>query len=193
MDEFRKMSVDILIRQVRNGNSSAFDELFNRYQSMIYSFSLRYLKSEVEAEGVVQEVFIYIWEHRSSLRSDTNIKSYFFQISYNLIRKVFRKQAYQNKYLNEKACESLITDNSTLDDIEYQSTIQEVLRIVDRLSPRKREIFKLSRIGGLTNKEISTKLNISRATVDNQISDILKYIRKRLSHVEYLIFLLLFQ
>jgi len=70
-----------LVKSLRKGDIKAFDLLFAKYSKKIYGFAFRYLKSDVDAEGVVQDVFMYIWNNRGKLQTDTNFRSYLFTIS----------------------------------------------------------------------------------------------------------------
>lgn len=184
-----------LTKRIQNNDTTAFDELFKKYSPKIYAFALRYLKSVEEAEGVVQDLFVYVWEHRKKLKADTKIQAYFFTIAYNLIRKIFRKAAYKQGYINEIMADNLITDDSVNETIDYNSMIDEVNKVISGLPPRSRQIFEMSRMQGKSNIEIAEELNISRATVDNQISKALKYIRLNVKNKGWsiaLLFLLYF-
>ncbi|TAJ09773.1 RNA polymerase sigma-70 factor [Marinilabiliaceae bacterium JC017] len=183
-----------LIEKVRAGDVSAFDQLFNEYSQKLYGFALRYLKSEVDAEEIVQELFLYIWKNRKELRKDTSLQAYFFTIAYNLIKKHFRKRAYQVKYLNDNKSAEIELDTSSYESVEYRSVLEQIDKVVEELPPRRREIFVKSRKEGLNSNEIAQELGLSRGTVDNQISEALKFIRLRLQkeHIAVLLFVDLF-
>lgn len=181
-----------LIERVRSGDVDAFDQLFHYYSQKLYGFALRYLKSEADAEEVVQELFLYIWKSKKDLRKDTNLQSYFFTIAYNLIKKHFRKQGYHQQYLQNNQEEN--ADTASYERVEYQSVLEQVDKIIEALPPRRREIFKKSRKDGKTSVEIAEELGLSRGTVDNQISEALKFIRTQLSreHLSIILFIELF-
>ncbi len=167
-----------IIIAISKGDVNAFDKLYAKYSKAIYGFSLSYLKSEVEAEGVVQDAFMYIWSNRSNLRSDTSIKSYLFTISSNLVKKVFRRESYSNRFKNglNKSDIDILPD----DILEYNLLLEKVDCLLENIPPRRREIFLLSRKEGKSSKEISEKLGISVGAVDNQISNVIKYLRQHL-------------
>jgi len=183
-----------LIERVKSGDVNAFDELFNAYSQKLYGFALRYLKSEADAEEVVQDLFLYLWKNRKDLRSDTNLQSYFFTIAYNLIKKHFRKRDYHQQFLD--SCGSAVenSDRASYESVEYQSVLEQIDKVIDTLPPRRREIFIKSRKEGMNSNDIATELGLSRGTVDNQISEALKYIRTQLKseHLSILLFLELF-
>ncbi len=180
----------LLIKKLVKGDTKAFDLLFDKYSRKIYGFALRYLKSEVDAEGVVQDVFLYIWNSRANVRTDTNFRSYLFTITINLIKKVFRREAYQSKFKMEVVAQS--SDNSADEQVEYASLLDEVDKLIDKLPERRRNIFIKSRKLGMSSKEIAEELGITPGTVDNQISEALKFLRTKIDS-EILLFVLLFE
>lgn len=167
-----------LVKRLSKGNLLAFNTLFEEYSGRIFRFAKGYLKSEAVSEEVVQEVFTIIWEKRESLNPDLSFKSYIFTISFNIIRKHFRKNKIISKYLKEEVEYDI--DNKTLHTIDYNSLYEYVTDIVEQLPLRRREIFVKSRFEGLSIKEISEELEISHKTVENQLSDALKYIRTKI-------------
>ena len=180
----------LLIEKLVKGDTKAFDLLFDRYSRKIYGFALRYLKSEVDAEGVVQDVFLYIWKSRKNIKTDTNFRSYLFTITINLIKKVFRREVYQSKFKMEVGVK--LSDNSADEQIEYASLLDEVDKLIDKLPERRRNIFIKSRKLGMSSKEIAEELGITPGTVDNQISEALKFLRTKIDS-EILLFALLIE
>lgn len=80
----------ILVRKLSWGSKSAFNTLYREYSGILYSFALRYLKSDVEAGRFVHEVFAIIWETREELKGETSLKSYLFTLSFDIIRRNFK-------------------------------------------------------------------------------------------------------
>ncbi|MEL7586419.1 MAG: RNA polymerase sigma-70 factor [Prolixibacteraceae bacterium] len=168
-----------LITGLKNDDAVAFDLLFQLYGQKLYGFALKYLKSESEAEEMVQEVFVRLWENRRLLKSDYSFKSYLFTIALNQIRKFFNKRAATLRFVEQLQTETL-SDNHTVDSIDYGSVLKRIDEIVDTFPERKKQIFLKSRKEGKSSKEIAAELDISAGTVDNQVSDALRIIRKGL-------------
>jgi RNA polymerase sigma-70 factor (family 1) len=169
----------LLIRNLSKGNLLAFNTLYNWYSNRLYRFALGYLKSEAEVEELVQEVFTIIWEKRTGLKDELSFKSFLFTIAFNLIRKHFRTKAYLSEYLKTSKNDDL--DNQTSQKITYDSLYQYLNVLVNQLPGRRKEIFIKSRFEGLSIKEIAEELNISHKTVENQLTDALKFLRTHLS------------
>lgn len=176
--QHRTVSESLLVRNLSRGNILAFNSLYREYSNRLYNFSLSYLKSQDEAEELVQEVFTIIWEKRRSLKSDLSFKSFLFTIAFNIIRKHFRSRKYFSEYLSKIPVEEI--DQQTSDKVVFDSLSQHVYSLADKLSGRRKEIFIKSRLEGLSIKEISDSLKISHKTVENQLSDALKFMRTNL-------------
>lgn len=111
-----------LVKELSAGNILAFNTLFREYSVRLYRFAYGYLKSEAEAEELVQEVFMVIWEKRATLKEDLSFKSFLFTISFNFIKKHFRTKAYLYEY-----CKSEIKseqDMQTSQKVAYDSLHQ---------------------------------------------------------------------
>jgi RNA polymerase sigma-70 factor (family 1) len=182
----------VLVQGLASGNILAFNTLYKSYSSRLYRFALGYLKSEDEAEELVQEVFTIIWEKRKELKEELSFKSFLFTISFNIIRKHFRAKSYLSEYLTSGSFDE--TDVRTSQKIVYDSLYQYINELVNQLPMRRKEVFVKSRFEGLSIKEIAEELNISHKTVENQLSDALKFIRVNLNkeNLPALLFFILF-
>lgn len=169
----------ILVQLLQKGDVVAFDTLFEFYSPKLFGFALKYLKCESDSEELVQEVFVQVWEHRKSLKSTLSFKSYLFTIALNQIRRFFNKRAISLRYI-ESLNNNPDTDDSQNDN--YEGILQQVNLIIEKLPPRRREIFLRSKIEGKSAKEIAAELNIAAGTVDNQVSEALRFIRTQLGN-----------
>ncbi|HKJ43480.1 MAG TPA: RNA polymerase sigma-70 factor [Sunxiuqinia sp.] len=183
-----------LVKQLKASDVAAFDQLFEGYSSRLFGFAINYLKTESEAEELVQEVFVRVWENRQSLKPDQSFKAYLYTIALNQIRKHFRKRAVALNYLSQLDSSDFEMDSKTEDSLDYQSVLERIDAIVDQLPERKKQIFLKSRKEGKSSKDIAEELAISVGTVDNQISSALKIIREILTreNLAVLLFFALF-
>jgi RNA polymerase sigma-70 factor (family 1) len=168
-----------LVRELSGGNILAFNTLFRQYSNRLYRFAVSYLKSEEESEELVQEVFTIIWEKREDLKHELSFKSYLFTIAFNIIRKHFRTRAQFSEYIKSYGGEEL--DLNTTNKITYESLYHYVIELVNQLPEKRRLIFIKSRFEGLSIKEIAEELQISHKTVENQLTDALKFIRAQVT------------
>ncbi len=167
---------------LKKGDFASFDHLFSVYKERLYAFALGYLKSTEDARELVQEVFIKVWENREELDEKKSFNAYLFTISKNTILNHFRKRANDKKYIEYIKQHTGIEYTRTEEDIEYSDLEGQAKKVIDQLPPRRRKIYRLSREEGLTYEEIASKLNISKKTVENQITQALKFLRERLGN-----------
>jgi RNA polymerase sigma-70 factor (family 1) len=181
-----------LVKSLSKGNLLAFNTLYNEYSGRLYRFSFGYLKSEAEAEELVQEVFTIIWEKRADLKEELSFKSFLFTIAFNIIRKHFRTKAYLSEYFKTGISADL--DMQTSQKITYDSLYQYITGLVNQMPWRRKEIFIKSRFQGYSIKEIAEELKISHKTVENQLTSALKFIRTNLNKesIPVILFFILF-
>ena len=188
-------NIDYLnVKHLKQGNAEAFDSLFNKYAQRLYNFSIKYLKSGEEAEEVVQEVFLYIWERREDLKPDLSFNAYVFTIAYNIIKKNFIKKSRENAFKDEQIYEYLKQENNLDHTIDYKFLLEKVESIIDSLPARRKEIFIKQKYQSLSVKQIAAELGISPNTVENQLAAAQKQIRNGLQQEKLagLLFYMLF-
>lgn len=169
-----------LVQSLQKGNVAAFDSLFEVYSPKLYGFAFKYFRNEHDAEELVQEVFVKVWENRLALKSEFSFKSYLFTIALNQIRKYFNKRATSLRYLESLRNDPEFSDNQALHENDYELAFQQINLIIEQMPPRRREIFIKSKLEGKSSKEIAEELNISAGTVDNQVSEALRFIRTQI-------------
>jgi RNA polymerase sigma-70 factor (family 1) len=192
MEPYTEQGEALLVKNLSKGNLLAFNFLYNKYSNRLYRFALGYLKSEEEAEEIVQEVFTRIWERRKDLKEELSFRSFLFTIAFNIIRKHFRTKACMSEYFNSTYLDD--THVQTPEQSNYNSLVQYITELVDQLPRMRRVIFIKSRFEGLSIKEIADNLKISHKTVENQLTDALKFIRINLNKesITLLLFFFLF-
>ena len=166
-----------LVEKLRKGDIEAFDAVFEKYGARLFGFVLKYLKSKEETEGLVQDVFLKIWENRTKLKTETSLKSYLFTISYHKICRFFRKKQLNEKFSKEFGVEISIDPQ---EQVDYQSTLEQIEQLIAQLPPRQKLIFNKSRKVGKSARKIAAELKIAPGTVDNNISAALKFLRKHI-------------
>lgn len=169
-----------LVEKLQKGDVEAFDLVYEKYAGKLYGFTLKYLKSTDETEELVQSVFLKVWENYKTLKKESSFKSYLFTIAYNEICNTFRRRSHLQKFIGEQLIDSSQASNETEELIDYNSIKERVEQIVSKLPERQRTIFLKSRQDGKSNKEIASELELSSGTVDNYISESLKFIRSNM-------------
>lgn len=167
-----------LISLLQSGSQYAFECLFESYSQKLYRFSLSYLKSEAEAEEIVQNVFLKIWENRNKIRKETSFQSYLFTIAFNNIRKHFNNKSRDEKYRTE-ILEFLAFENTALESKpELEVLIAKLEQLIGRMPDRRKEIFLKRKKEGKSVRDIAEEMAISPKTVENQITEAMNYLKK---------------
>jgi len=164
---------------LRQGSKEAFTALYNCYWNQVYNFSKLYLIRKETAEELVQEVFTKVWEAREFINENENFKGLLFIITRNLIFNKYRKQLNEDFY-KLSVLSAIETAYDIEEEIDAKNLSEYIDMLVDEMPPRRKEIFLLSRREHKSYKEIAEQLNISEKTVENQISEALKYLRKNI-------------
>ncbi len=171
-----------LLSLLKKGDVIAFDNIYEIYSKRLYGFVLRYIKQKEDAEGIVQEVFIKIWETRNKIDIYSSFDSFIFTIAYNTTINLLRKRVSEHKYQDRLKSVQQITDaDQIIDEIYFKEINTQLQLLLEKLTPRQKEIFQLSREVGLTHEEIAKKLNISVNTVKNHLVTTLAFIK---SHID---------
>ncbi|ALJ04342.1 RNA polymerase subunit sigma [Pseudalgibacter alginicilyticus] len=166
--------LQILLKQ---GDEGAFNEIYNRYWSSLYAYAYRIYTEEKICEDIVQEVFISLWE-KAKAREITNIEGYLFKAIKFKIATHIRDLKFTSTHT--EVLQNIANSNTSEDNIEYEEFKKQVFLEIEKLTPKCKNVFILSRFDQLSNTEISKKLNISIRTVEKHISDALKELKSTL-------------
>lgn len=170
------------IIEISKGNRAAFDALFILYYPKVKNFVFGFVKNEDDAFDLSQDVFLKMWSNRSQLPEITHFKTYLFQMAKNTVYDFFRRKLLFEEYSMK---ESINVEELELpqEAIEVEELELLIYGLIDSMPEKRRNIFKMSRIEGMTNDEIAAKMNLSKRTVETHISNVLKEIRKALSTI----------
>jgi RNA polymerase sigma-70 factor (ECF subfamily) len=182
-----------MVKRIKDGDTKAFEDLYLTYGRSLYVFAMNQLGEQVEAEEIVQEVFIKIWQKRHELKPQSSIKGYLFTIAYRTILKTYEKRkrslAVKDLFIQEFMAES----NQEDQDIDYVETLKRIDAIVGKLPEKRRQVFILNKKEGLTNSEIADYLQISEKTVKNHLTLALQAIKEQLKNqIPFFLFLLFY-
>ncbi len=167
-----------LVDLVRKGQKKAFQQLYEIYAPRLYQFSYSYFKNEIDAEELVQEVFIKIWDNREWLDSSKNFKSYIFKITGNAIYYFIRKKNIERAYLDFARMNYKLEENQTWDSVVFNEMQENLNQLVSQLPEQQQKIFHLSKEKGHSNDEICKELNLSKRTVENHLYRAIAYLKQ---------------
>lgn len=176
-----------LIRAFKSGDEKAFEQLFERHHKKLYGFLFKLLNSKQDAEEIVQDTFIKIWERRKDFIEGYAFESFLFKIAKNAFLNLNRKKVNRRIVESDLALFNEKTSSNTEEYVVFHETNEIINTIIDGLPPRRKEIFILRRIEGLSRKEIAEKLKISVITVDSQLLKANKHLKDELKKYSLLI------
>jgi RNA polymerase sigma-70 factor (family 1) len=159
------------------GDESAFRTIFVHYSARVYPFILSKTKSHELAQELTQEVFIKLWTNRDQLTQIGNHSAYIFTMAARQMYMHFRKAARDEQLAREwyARIEQLCnTTEEWMDAREYGHLVEQA---IEQLPPQRRKIYELSRLKGMNHTEIAQELHLSPSTVNNQLSEALRFIR----------------
>jgi RNA polymerase sigma-70 factor (ECF subfamily) len=182
-----------LVERLQQNDVGAFNALYWQYHEVVYRNILKFTKDPVTAEDILQEVFIKLWEKRSTIKAEQSVAGWLFVISFNLsvnhTRKRLREQVLQKKLAIVEADNSIQVGATV-----YEEQYQLLENAIEQLSPQKRKVVTLCKLEGKTYEEAAGELKISRNTVKEHLQTAMvnlnEYIRKK-AHI-YIAFFLAF-
>lgn len=182
-----------LAGKIKNGEKNAYQELFERYAPRIYQFSLTYLKNQADAEELVQDVFLKIWEKRDTLDQSKNIKAFIFKVAVNTIYDFIRHKNIENAFSDFIKSNAETGSNNTWHSVIFDEMQKNLQNLVAQLPEQQQKILQLSKEDGLSNEEIAAKLNLSKRTVENHLYRAVSFLKenfRRESFISVLFFYL---
>jgi len=180
---------DIIVR-LKEGDQAAFELIFHLYYSGLVIYATQFTADQFEAEEIVQDFFVRLWHKRQQILQSDSLKNYIFLSVKNSCLNFLKHKKVEARYLKELS--DLSNQHLVYDPDLYLATeLQEKIKnSIDRLPEKCGEIFIMSRIRGLKNEEIALELNLSKRTVETQISNALKVLRVELQDYVGLLILL---
>lgn len=181
---------------LRKGDKKEFENIYFEYVGVLYALCYQYTRSHAVAQENVQDSYLKLWELRTFLKPDTNIKNLLYTIARNKCLNHLRNEQIAARHLNnirfreaKYAEEALAGAGESY--IEFAELRGKIGEAIAALPPDLREVFEMNRFDGLTYKEISLKLNLSEKTIEARMSKALKILKGNLKGYFPIWFLLL--
>ncbi|WKN43673.1 RNA polymerase sigma factor [Tunicatimonas pelagia] len=166
-----------ILTRLKKGHESAFRVVYDRYHQRIYGFSLKFTHSAEDAQEVVQNTFIKLWQHRAQIDPKQPLEPYLYQIAKNENLKFLQKVA-RNKDLRDQLHQRMNSLVSTTEQevifTEYTAIAQQAIAL---LPPKRKLVYELSHQQGKTTREIATYMGTTPQTVRQQLAQALHFIK----------------
>jgi len=188
MADYKELSDAELVGLLRASDDAAFIEIFNRYSTLLFSFTYRRLNDKELSKDLVHDAFAGIWEKRLTVNIPGELAAFLFVVVKNRILDHYKHQKVLHKYADHFQ-EYL---NQTQNNTDHLARHNELSTLIEKeiaaLPEKMREVFELSRKTDMNRKQISEYLNMPENTVKTNLHRALKILRSKL-HL-FLLFLL---
>lgn len=158
-----------------------FQDVYNLYWEKVYLQCFYTLNDHETAKDLTQDIFRSLWERYSELKINTSIEHYLAKATKFRILEHIRNEAVKNRHGQILAANTETSENLVEDDLNYRELYDLLVDLINRLPKQCSRVFTLSKINGLSNKEISVALNISERAVEHHITKAYIFVRKNLA------------
>jgi RNA polymerase sigma-70 factor (family 1) len=173
-----------MIRSGHNNEKAVeklFSEIFREHEQKLYTLAVRLTKSDQVAKDILQEVFMKLWEHRTSIPAIVNIEAWLYRITENKVIDFLRKASADDrlrKVIWEHIQQIVNDTEQQVEAKEYNHVIQKA---IEQLPAQRRLIYQLNKEQGMSYQQIATELKLSRHTVKNQLFSAVQSVRRFIS------------
>ena len=165
----RAVELDLLAR-VAKRERAAFEQLYDRYANILYATAMKFLKEDADAQDVVQDVFIQIWD-KAKLYDPAKGKPLTWALtltrnrSIDRIRAIQRRTRLRDDFEKETVLDESAGVREALSGVDASEKSQILRDAVGRLSPEQRKVIELAFFGGLTQSEVADRLGEPLGTI----------------------------
>lgn len=168
-----------LLASLMQGDESAFTEIYTRYWKKLFVTASHRLNSFEDAEEIVQDIFVSLWNRRHRLDVHSDLSGYLaVSVKYRVI-KMLDSHYNEKRYIDSIMTKGLI-DDSTQELLAFEELKEELARYVQELPEKCQLVFKLSREDGYSQKQIAEELGVSEKTVESHLGKAFKTLRTKL-------------
>lgn len=173
---------ELLIR-IAEDDTKAFTHLFDQYWLQVFAHVRTYIKDAAQAEDITQDIFFSIWLNRSKLATVADFEPWLHVVTRNRtisgLRKLLREP--DNELAGIIPDMPALSGDSPVMMLDYKQSQELLQKAIDQLPPRRRQVFRMSRQEGLTHQEIAEQLQISKATVNEHITEALSFLKSKMA------------
>jgi RNA polymerase sigma-70 factor (ECF subfamily) len=167
-----ELKEETIWRKIQQHDIATFENYYKEHYKSFFLIACKYLKNQAQAEEIVDDVFLKIWEDGATINIETSLKSYIYKAIINRSINTFNKNKRELSHQTE--LKDFPDEGYELKQIEENELKIKLFAAIDRLPDQCRKVFEMSRFEELKQQEIADKLGISIKTVKNHITIALK-------------------
>jgi RNA polymerase sigma-70 factor (family 1) len=177
---------------LKKGDGPAFESLYHHFSRHLFQYVYNRVRQKEQAEEIVQEIFVSLWNKRKNLQITTSLESYLFGAAKYKILSFIRSEEVRKKYAAEFTLFASAQYDNSVEELTDLNDLQFTLNEkISELPEKCQTAFRMSRMEHEPIPQIAEKMNISTRTVENYISQALKHLRTSLGELLTVIILLL--
>lgn len=169
-----------VLNHVSDGDERAFQALFDHYRAKVYTYALKIVKCEDQAEDILQDVFLKVWQHQN-LGDIVNFEGYLRTMTKNHVLKFFRRQQLEQQNSNKLRNEWSEAHNETEECLLLHDSQHLINEAIAHLPPKQKLVYDLCKNQGLKYEAAAKILSVSPLTVKTHMQHSLRFVRKYLS------------
>ncbi|MBE8724373.1 RNA polymerase sigma factor [Flavobacterium hungaricum] len=187
MSVYSQYTDSVLLHLLKKDDQSAYTEIFERYSRLLVNHAYKMLGSQDEANDVVQEVFLAIWNKRYELTVTGSLSSYLYKAVKNRILNHIAHEKVVSRYadsISDFIENDYVFADSNLRAKELEAIIAKEIAL---LPEKMREVFLLRKVEELSYDEIADQLNITDKTAKQQVYNSVKILREKLKSLMHVL------
>lgn len=159
-----------------------YETVYKRFFNPLYLYACTILKEEAQAEEIVQNVFLKIWERKEKINIEMSLKAYLYKCVYNDSLNHIKHLKVRSSYENHATQVMKQTKSASPAQVVMYKNLEGKLReALNELPEQCRTVFQLSRHEEMKYREIAVHLRISEKTVENHMGKALRLLRVKLA------------
>lgn len=169
------------IARIREGDAAAFEALFLAYTPRLCDFVFRYVHAREEAEEIVQDLFVWLWQHRATLPIRGAVSTYLYAAARHRALDRLKRERVRERWRSGEASNPAAEPKGADVALELAERQAAIERAIAELPERRRAVCVLRWVDGLSYAEIAQRLGVSEKTVDSQLQNAIRFIRQALA------------
>ncbi|HCN53048.1 MAG TPA: RNA polymerase sigma-70 factor [Prevotella sp.] len=180
-----------LIIELKMGSTHALEKIYDLYSARLYAFGLHYSKSREATQELVEDVFIWLWMNRKSIRQKESLRSILFIRLKHYLINAYRKTANSPQFRNYLDYLASVPTEAADSAIEYDEFVKKLNLAISQLPSTQQKVVRLVKFEAFRIEDVARQLNLTEQTVRNQLYLGLKQLKQALG-VYYILLEFLF-
>jgi RNA polymerase sigma-70 factor (family 1) len=167
----------LLLQQIAMGDEAAFKSIFDAYKARTFTFVVNFIHSKADAEEIVQDTFMSLWQNRNTLSTVEHPRNYIYTVVRNKTMRYLSNVARDEKMMKVVWANMQMEVNPTEEALQMRESRELINKALSMLSEQKQIIFRMCREQGMSHEHIAIETGLSKSRVKNIMVEILKYIK----------------